>query len=82
MRQSVKILKIKDINSAKNGLHILSVLYKTNHKDILAKVLNDNCMFLPTKSNSIHWDIEDIINIKQFLGDGMELEFTDILEAA
>lgn len=82
MYQSVKIVKIKDIDSAKNGLHILSVLYKTNHKDIIAKVSNDNYVFLPTRSNAIHWNIEDIINIKQFLGDGMELEFTDISEAA
>lgn len=82
MQQTIKIIKIKDINAAKNGMHILSVLYKIDKQKMINQLSDNVAFFLPTRKDSIHWDIEDIYNIKTYLSDGVELEFNDVQEAA
>ena len=80
MLHTIKILKIKDPIIAKNGLRLLAILYKFNHKDLIDNFKDG--IFLTTRTGAVNWDTDDIVNIKTFLEDSLELEFKEVLEAA
>ena len=82
MRQTVKILKIKDAVIAANGLQVLGILYKAKYEDLLERAKDNSDTFLLDRHGELSWHTDDIINVKECLSNGLELEIIDVTEAA
>jgi len=80
MRQTVKILKIKDLVIAANGLKILAILYKTKYDYLLEQAKDNSDTFILDRHGELSWHTDDIINIKECLGNSLELEIVDVVE--